>query len=155
MSCIAYFFVSFYSGAHGLVVHSYGRLIPNEFPIVNLQQISGSNGTRKITCTFSSGKTYFYANGGDIEAGGVSQNKGGVTATLGLNLVNINGFQDRGIFCTNTAATPTHYFFYRFLSGHSKFTLYIFDVNPIAEYIFSCIHVYPPGHDRCMHAPSQ
>ena len=30
--------------AGGRVVHSYGRLIPHEFPITDLQQISGPDG---------------------------------------------------------------------------------------------------------------
>ena len=34
----------------GDVVHSYGRLIPHEFPITDLQQISGPDGIGRITC---------------------------------------------------------------------------------------------------------
>ena len=39
----------------GSVVHSYGRLIPHEFPITDLQQISGPDGIGRINCTVSSG----------------------------------------------------------------------------------------------------
>ena len=58
--------------ADGSVVHSYGRLIPHEFPITDLQQISGPDGIGRINCTVSSGTARFVANGGQLETGGVS-----------------------------------------------------------------------------------
>ena len=59
--------------AGGRVVHSYGRLIPHEFPITDLQQISGPDGIGRITCTVSSGTARFAVSGGQLETGGVTQ----------------------------------------------------------------------------------
>ena len=102
--------------AGGRVVHSYGRLIPHEFPITHLQQISGQNGIGKITCTVSSGTAWFAANGGHLETGGVSQTRNGATATLVVNPS--NSFQNRGLYCSNSAAS----FFFLFISSDSKYT---------------------------------
>ena len=106
--------------AGGRVVHSYGRLIPHEFPITDLQQISGPDGIGRITCTVSSGTAKFVANGGGVERGGVSQRKNGTTATLIVNPSNVDSFQNRGLYCTNAATN----FFYLFISGVSKYINY-------------------------------
>ena len=105
-----------YAGGH--VVHSYGRLIPHEFPITDLQQISGPDGIGRITCTVSSGTAWFAANGGRLETGGVSQTRNGVTATLVVNPSNVDSFQNRPLYCTNINAN----FFYLFISSASKCT---------------------------------
>ena len=107
--------------AGGRVVHSYGRLIPNEFPITDLQQISGPNGIGRITCTVSSGRAMFVANGGQLETGGVTETRNGTTATLVVNPSNIDSFPNKGIYCPGSRA-PTN-FFYLFLSSDSKCTL--------------------------------
>ena len=104
--------------AGGDVVHSYGRLIPHEFPITDLQQISGPDGIGRITCTVSSGTARFGANGGQLETGGVTQSKNGATATLVVNLSNVDSFQNRDLYCTNSATN----FFYLFISSASKYT---------------------------------
>ena len=102
------------------VVHSYGRLIPHEFPITDLQQISGPDGIGRITCTVSSGTARFVANSGTVqlETGGVSQSRTGVTATLVVDPSNVNSFQNRDLYCTNTNTN----FFYLFISSASKYT---------------------------------
>ena len=87
----------------GSVVHSYGRLIPHEFPITDLQQISGPDGIGRITCTVSSGTARFIANGGQLETGGVTQTKNGATATLVVNPTDVGSFQNRGLYCTYAA----------------------------------------------------
>ena len=101
------------------VVYSYGRLIPHEFPITDLQQISGPDGIGRITCTVNSGIAEFKANGGEVEGEGVYQTKNGATArTLVVNPSNVSSFQNRGLYCTNINTN----FFYLFISSASKFT---------------------------------
>ena len=103
----------------GCVVHSYGRLIPHEFPITDLQQISGPDGIGRITCTVSSGTARFAANGGQLETGGVSETRNGATATLAVNTSNANSFQNRDLYCNNINAN----FFYLFISSAGKFCI--------------------------------
>ena len=104
--------------AGGDVIHSYGRLIPHEFPITDLQQISGPDGIGRVTCTVSSGTARFVANGGQLETGGVSQTRNGATSTLTVNPSNVDSFQNRGLYCTNADTN----FFYLFISTASKYT---------------------------------
>ena len=108
----------------GGVVHSYGRLIPHEFPITDLQQIAGPDGIGKITCTFTSGIAELIANsGGPLTGGGVTKMNSGTAKSLLVNLSNIKAgnFRNRGIYCTNTSVNS---FFYLFLSSASKYTLF-------------------------------
>ena len=102
--------------AGGSVVHSYGRLIPHEFPITDLQQISGPDGIGKINCTVSNGTARFAANGGRLETGGVSQTENGATRTLVVNPSNVGSFQNRQIYCTDINDN----FLYLFISSASK-----------------------------------
>ena len=102
----------------GDVVHSYGRLIPHEFPITDLQQISGPDGIGSITCTVSSETANFIVNSGNrLETGGVSQTRNGSTATLVVNPSDVVNFQNRGLYCTNIDIN----FLYLFISSASKF----------------------------------
>ena len=103
--------------AGGHVVHSYGRLIPHEFPITDLQQISGPDGIGRITCTVSSGTAWFGAIDKVLETGGVSETRNGVTATLVVNPPNVDSFQNRDLICIDV---NTNYF-YLFLSSASKY----------------------------------
>ena len=98
----------------GLVVHSYGRLIPHEFPITNLQQISGPDGVGRITCTVSSGEARFFRPGEELETDGVTQTGDGVTATLVVNPS--DNFENRDIFCNAITS-----YFYLFISDASEF----------------------------------
>ena len=100
------------------VAHSYGRLIPHEFPITDLQQISGPDGIGRITCTDSSGTASFGANGGKLVGGGVSETRNGATATLLVNPSNVDTFQNRELYCNSINTN----FFYLFISSASKFT---------------------------------
>ena len=102
----------------GDVVHSYGRLIPHEFPITDLQQISGPDGIGRINCTVSSGTAEFAANGGQLEGGGVTETRNGATATLVVKPSNVDSFQNRGLYCTDIGIN----FFYLFISSASKYT---------------------------------
>ena len=104
--------------AGGSVVHSYGRLIPHEFPITDLQQISGPDGIGRITCTVSSGTAGFAANGGQLEGGGVTETRNGATATLVVKPSDVANFQNRDLYCTDINTN----FFYLFISSASKYT---------------------------------
>ena len=107
-----------FSHSGGDVVHSYGRLIPHEFPITDLQQISGPDGIGRITCTVSSGTATFVDNRGiRLETGGVSQTRNGATATLAVNPSNADSFQNRGLYCTKIHTN----FLHLFISSASKF----------------------------------
>ena len=106
------------NGADGRVVHSYGRLIPHEFPVTDLQQISGPDGIGRINCTVSNGTARFGANGGMVDHGGVSQAGNGVTKTLEVKPSNVDNFQNRNLYCTNSNTN----FFYLSISNASKYT---------------------------------
>ena len=110
----------------GRVVHSFGRLIPYEFPITDLQQISGPDGIGRITCTVSSGTARFIANDGiRLETGGVSQTRNGATATLAVNPSNVDSFQNRQLYCTDINTN----FLHLFISSASKFPHYYYNKN--------------------------
>ena len=99
----------------GSVVHSYGRLIPHEFPITDLQQISGPDGIGRINCTVSNGTARFAANGGQLETGGVTQTRNGATATLVVNPTDVGSFQNVDLYCTDIESN----YFYLFISSTS------------------------------------
>ena len=120
----------------GSVVHSYGRLIPHEFPITDLQQISGPDGIGRINCTVSSGEAKFAANGGVVESEGVTEIRNKATSTLMVNPSNVSSFQSRGLYCTNINTN----FFYLFISSASKYTS------------FSCDTQYIRQHNTAVHA---
>ena len=100
----------------GRVVHSYGRLIPHEFPITDLQQISGPDGIGRITCTVSSGTARFVSPGGVLESDGVTQTRHGATAALVVNPT--DSFSNRDVYCSDTITN----YFYLFISAISEFT---------------------------------
>ena len=102
------------NGADDRVVHSYGRLIPHEFPITDLQQISGLDGIGRITCTDSSGTAGFFRSAEQPETDGVSQT--GNTATLIVN--QSSSFENRDLYCNDLST-----YFYLFISGNSEFTI--------------------------------
>ena len=147
--CLSNYIVLHYSSAYhilllmhlgGLAVHSYGRLIPHEFPITDLQQISGPDGLR-IHCTISSGTASFASNGGELEAGGVYQIGSGLNATL-IIPSDVSSFQNRGLYCT---AISTN-FFYLFISSASKCTS--LQMHIVASYVHNqqCICIYNVVH---------
>ena len=106
----------------GDVVHSYGRLIPQEFPITDLQQISGPHGIGRITCTASSGRARFVANSGNmLGTSGVSQTRNGATTTLVVNTSNVDSLQNMELYCTNF-----NNFFYLYITSASKFPHYYY-----------------------------
>ena len=117
MAYCIYGTLNIYNYVGGAVVHSYGRLIPHEFLITDLQQISGPGGIGRITCTVSSGTARFVPNGGQLETDGVSQTINGATATLVVNPSNVGRFQNRGLYCTYRQTN----FFYLFISSASKY----------------------------------
>ena len=102
----------------GRVVHSYGRLIPYQFPITHPHQISylikeGLHGYR-VTCNVSSGTSppTFYTPNGTFSTGGVTQERSAILD------VNISTFQNRDIYCDDN---DTNYFYlYLTSSGNSE-----------------------------------
>ena len=96
----------------GRVVHSFGRLIPHEFPITDLQQISGPGGIGTITCTVSSGTATFVRPGGVLETGGITttMSRNGATATLVVNAT--GSFSNRHVYCSDMINN----YFYLFIS---------------------------------------
>ena len=110
-------------------MHSYGRHIHHEFefPITDLQQISGPDGIGRINCTVSSGTARFVVNGGQLETGGVSQTRNGATATLVVNPSNVDIFQNGAFYCTNITTN----FFYLYISSASKFCISLLYYNYI------------------------
>ena len=113
--------------AGGSVVHSYGRLIPHEFPITDLQQISGPDGIGSINCTVSSGTARFFTNGGQLETGGVSQIRNRATATLVVSPSNLDSFQNRGLYCKDSVASSS--FLYLFISSSSEYSWHGIGIN--------------------------
>ena len=106
----------------GRVVHSYGRLIPHEFPITDLQQISGPDGIGRITCAGSSGTARFGVNGGRLNTGGVTETRNRSTATLMMVKTsnrNEGHFKNRGLY-GNTSTVVGTSFFYLFISDASE-----------------------------------
>ena len=103
----------FYSG--GRVVHSYGRLIPHELPITDLQQISGPDEIGRINCTVSSGTAMFNRLIGALETDDVTITSNGTTATLVVNPTNVTSFRNSDGNCID----DKHYL-YLFLSDDSK-----------------------------------
>ena len=95
----------------GRVVHSYGRLIPDQFPITHPHQIlylikEGLLGYR-VTCNVSSGTSppRFCTPNGTFNIGGVNQEYYQRSAILD---VNISPFQNKDIYCDDN---DTNYFY--------------------------------------------
>ena len=102
--------------AGGSVVHSHGRLIPHEFPITDLQQISDPDGIGRINCTVSNGTARFILHSGEpLGTGGVTQTKYGAKATLVVNTNVVGSFQKKALYCTNSTTN----FLYLFISSTS------------------------------------
>ena len=97
----------------GRVVHSYDRLIPHQFPITHLQQISyrrQGGQTRYIITCVSSGTPppRFYSPNGTLDTGGVTQTQYGHSVTLEVNDASLNTFQKRDMYCDDN---HTNYFY--------------------------------------------
>ena len=95
----------------GSVVHSEGRLIPHEFPITDLQQISGSDGIGRITCTVSSGTAEFNIPVREANIGGMNQ-----TAVLVVNSTS-ESYQNRDLYCNSN---DTNYFYLYLTSSNNS-----------------------------------
>ena len=121
------------------VVHSNGRLIPHEFPITDLQQISGPDGIGRINCTVSSGRAWFFAFYDFRQSDGVSQTGNGATSTLVVNPTDVANFNNRDMHCNFQAI-----YFYLFLSSKSKWPN---NANTIARKEFDVnaqLHILKP-----------
>ena len=97
----------------GSVVHSYGRLIPHEFPITDLQQISGPDGIGRITCTVSSGIAEFNIPVREARIGGMNQ-----IAVLVVNTTSDN-YQNKDLYC-NSNDNNSFYLYLNYSSNNSE-----------------------------------
>ena len=102
------------------VVHSYGRLIPYQFPITHPHQISylikeGLHGYR-VTCNVSRlpPPPRFYTPNGTFSTGEVTQENYQHSAILD---VNISTFQNRDMYCLNS---ETNYFYLYLISSDNS-----------------------------------
>ena len=101
----------------GRVVHSYGRLIPHQFPITHLHQISHLTLTGElidciITCV-SSGTPppRFYSPNGTLDTGGVTQRDYSAHSAIleiDVDTTGIDTFQNRDMYCDDN---HTNYFY--------------------------------------------
>ena len=99
----------------GRVVHSEGRLIPHEFPITDLQQISGADGIGTITCTVSNGTARFGRPAGVLDTEGVNQTRSGITARLVVNPT--DSYHNRHVYCSDSTSN----YFYLYFSDDSEY----------------------------------
>ena len=108
---------SIYSSG-GSVVHSEGRLIPHEFPITDLQQISDKfDRLGKITCNVSSGTAMFNSTTGALEFGGVEQYPVGSFVNLIVTFNSTDSFQNRDMYCPDM---DTNHFYLYIKSSNAK-----------------------------------
>ena len=101
----------------GRVVHSYGRLIPHQFPITHLQHIShltlmGELIDCIVTCV-SSGTPppRFYSPNGTLDTGGVTQRHYSAHSAIleiDVDTTGIETFQNRDMYCDDN---DTNYFY--------------------------------------------
>ena len=120
----------------GSVVHSEGRLIPHEFPITDLQQISDQLGTiGKITCNVSNGTAMFNSTTGALEFGGVKQYPMGSFVTLIVYFNSTDTFQNRDMYCPDM--NTNHFYLYIMSSNANSRELFIvFSTEPDSIYKF-------------------
>ena len=95
----------------GSVVHSYGRLLPHEFPITDLQQISGSDEIGRVTCIVSNGTAEFNIPVREARIGGMNQ-----TAVLVVNTTS-DSYQNRDLYCNSN---DTNYFYLYLKSSNNS-----------------------------------
>ena len=96
----------------GSVVHSLGRLIPHEFPITDLQQMSGPDEIGRINCTVSSGTARFNTPFIEVKFGGMNQ-----TAVLVVNTTS-DSYQNRDLYCNSNGTN--HFYLYINSSNNSE-----------------------------------
>ena len=111
----------------GRVVHSKDRLIPHQFPITHLQQISyrrrqGAQIVTQYTITcVSSGTTTprFYTPNGTLDTGGVTQRNYSAHTILAIDVdtTGIDTFQNRDMYCDDN---HTNYFYLYLASSNNS-----------------------------------
>ena len=100
----------FHTHSGGRVVHSYGRLIPDQFPITHPHQIyfikEGQHGYR-VTCNVTvPPPPRFYTPNGTFSTGGMTQEE--IYPHSPILDVDISTFQNRDMYC---ADNDTNYFY--------------------------------------------
>ena len=86
-------------------------LIPHEFPITDVQQITDADGKGRVICTVSRGTARFFTNGKPLQTRGVTQIGNGATALLLVNLT--VSLLSMDVYC----ADSHNNMFYLFTSG--------------------------------------
>ena len=110
----------------GRAVHSYGRLIPHQFPITHLHQIShqrrqGGETRYRITCVSSGAPPpRFYSPNGTLDTGGVTQrdySAHSAILAIDVDTTGIDTFQNRDMYCVNN---HTNYFYLYLASSNNS-----------------------------------
>ena len=110
----------------GRVIHCNGKLIPHEFPITDVQQITDVDGIGRIICKVSSGTPKFFTSERPLQTGGVTQIEKETEAILRVNLT--ANLQNRDVYCSDSQNN----LFYLFTSGTSEFkTLRMYSKHPM------------------------
>ena len=118
----------------GSVVHSEGRLIPHEFPITDLQQISDKfDRLGKITCSVSNGTAMFNSTTGALEFGGVEQYSMGSFVTLIVYFNSTDTFQNRDMYCPDMN-TNNFYLYIMSSNANSRELFIAFSTEPDSIY---------------------
>ena len=145
-------YTKIHSGGLGSVLHSYGRLIPHQFPITDLKQISGADGLGRINCTVGKGKAWFRPDR-YLQTRELTQRRNGAMATLVVNPR--SSFENGDIYCSWLVNE-----FYLFISGNSEFNvhttlrltscMYMQSLHGLSLPNMVCIY-FLYIHSACMH----
>ena len=108
------------SHSDGHVVHSIGRIIPDDFPVTQLQQIADQDGIGKITCIVSSGSARFFNPSRTSLGVGITQHLSTSEnlAALVVETNNSDTFQNRDVYCGDSEAN--HIYLYLTSSNTSE-----------------------------------
>ena len=118
------------------MIHCNGKLIPHEFPVTDLQQITDADGKGRIICTVSSGTARFSSSERPLQTGGVTQIENKAEAILRVNLT--ASLQNRDVYCTDSQNN----IFYLFTSRTSEF-----------KALYVCVHMCT--YSICMYSASR
>ena len=116
----------------GRAVYSEGRLIPHNFPITDLQQITAPSGNGVISCSVSSGTANFNSSDATLDMGGVTPVANG--AALLVNTTHFDNFENRELYCDDS---DTNYFYlYPTGADDSEFILTLYGIYTVCMYCY-------------------
>ena len=128
MSCLLY--------TGGRAINSEGRLIPHNFPITDLQQITLSSGNGVISCSVSSGTPNFNTSDATLDMEVVTPLPNEVA--LLVNTTNIDNFESRELYCDDS---DTNYvYFYPTGADTSEFILTLYSIRTYTTYVLLAVH---------------